>query len=137
MDGTLADFYSVENWLEYLHNNDTAPYKNAKPLLNMQVLARVLNKLIKNGYTVNIVSWCCKNSTEQFDNEIKKAKIQWLNKHLKSVKFDKIDIIPYGTPKNINRAGILFDDELQNRMQWSNGIAFNEKNILAVLKCLK
>lgn len=35
MDGTLADFYGVENWLEYLNAEDTLPYEVAKPLHNM------------------------------------------------------------------------------------------------------
>ena len=26
MDGTLADFYGVDNWLEYLVNKDAYPY---------------------------------------------------------------------------------------------------------------
>ena len=25
MDGTLANFYGVENWLDYLENEDTTP----------------------------------------------------------------------------------------------------------------
>ena len=34
MDGTLANFYGVENWLDYLENEDTTPYEIAKPLFN-------------------------------------------------------------------------------------------------------
>lgn len=26
MDGTIADFFGVEGWLEMLHNEDTTPY---------------------------------------------------------------------------------------------------------------
>ena len=37
MDGTLADFYGVDNWLEYLVNKDAYPYAAAKPLMNMSL----------------------------------------------------------------------------------------------------
>ena len=45
MDGTIADFYGVDGWLDCLMNNDVKPYKVAKPLINMSTLARRLNKL--------------------------------------------------------------------------------------------
>ena len=50
MDGTLANFYGVENWLAYLEKEDTTPYKVAKPLFNFSAFARVLHKLQANGY---------------------------------------------------------------------------------------
>ena len=49
MDGTLADFYGVENWLDYLINENPYPYEVAKPLVNMSILARRLNKLQREG----------------------------------------------------------------------------------------
>ena len=118
MDGTIADLYQVENWLEDLRAYNPRPYKNARPLVNMQVLARTLNKLRKEGFTINIVSWTSKVSTDEYDKQIARAKRAWLKKHLASVVFDKIDIIPYGTPKGKNRTGILFDDECANRKEW-------------------
>ena len=33
MDGTIADLYGVENWLDYLLNGDAFPYKAAAPLV--------------------------------------------------------------------------------------------------------
>lgn len=135
MDGTIADLYGVENWLDMLINEDTTPYKNAKPLVNMQVLARVLNHLIEKGYTINVVSWLSKNGTDDYNSRVAKVKMEWLKKHLASVKFDKIDILKYGTPKQINRKGILFDDEKPNRDNWL-GVAYNVENIIEVLKNL-
>ena len=32
MDGTIADLYGEENWLDDLINERTTPYANAKPL---------------------------------------------------------------------------------------------------------
>ena len=49
MDGTIADLYGVENWLEYLIAENNFPYANAKPLLHLSTLARKLNTLQRNG----------------------------------------------------------------------------------------
>lgn len=135
MDGTIADLYGVKGWLNDLINENARPYEIAKPLMNMQVLARVLNKLIANGYEINIVSWLSKNGSQAYNEKVANAKIKWLHTHLASVKFTHIDIIEYGTPKQENRNGILFDDEKPNRENW-NGIALDVKNIISTLKLL-
>lgn len=138
MDGTIANLYGEPNWLEDLINENPRPYRNAAPLLNMNTLARTLNTLTRNGYTVNIISWLSRDSSAQYDQEVTKAKIAWLREHLKSVRFSRIEIVPYGTYKEVVAdfsTGILFDDEKQNREYW-RGTAYNTDNILAVLKGL-
>lgn len=138
MDGTIADLYGVENWLPKLIASDETPYRDASVLLNMNSLARVLNRLQRNGYEIGIISWLAKNGTEEYGARVEKAKKEWLAKHLKSVQFDFIEIVQYGTDKNIVNTGaddILFDDEEKNRTQW-NGQAFNVDNIIEVLRGL-
>ena len=136
MDGTIADLYGVEGWLDMLLNENTKPYEIAKPLVNMRELAKVLNRLIEKGWEIGVISWLAKNGTNDYNKKVANAKIKWLAKHLKSVKFAKIDIVEYGTPKQINRNGILFDDEKQNRENWL-GIAYNVENIIQVLRELE
>lgn len=135
MDGTIANLYGVENWLEYLINEETKPYEIAKPLVNMNSLARILNRLTKNGYSVNIISWTSKGGTEEYNARVTEVKKEWLKKHLASVKFENIDIVPYGTNKSENRNGILFDDEAKNRNDWKE-TAYDVNNIIEVLKAL-
>lgn len=135
MDGTIANLYGVENWLGYIIAEETKPYAIAEPLVNMNALARVLNRLNRNGYTINIVSWTAKNGTAEYNEAVAEVKKAWLKKHLASVKFTAIDIIPYGTNKAENRNGILFDDEEPNRKAW-NGTAHNAENIIETLKAL-
>ena len=135
MDGTIADLYGVENWLSKLLAEDESPYKVAEPLINMQVLARTLNRLRHNGYTINIVSWLSKGGSASYNEKVTEAKKNWLKKHLKSVQFDTIDILEYGIPKENGRNGILFDDEEKNRKNW-NGIAYNADKILETLHSL-
>lgn len=139
MDGTLNQFYSVENWLEMLLNGDSTPYIIAKPQLNLSLLARYLNKLQKQGYSLQVVSWLAKNSTDDYDVSVTQAKIKWLKKHLPSVHWDNVAILPYGTPKEnycYSTDDVLFDDEERNTNNWRNfgGVAYDEKNILEILK---
>ncbi len=139
MDGTIANLYGVENWLQYLLNSDSTPYEIAKPMVNMNSLARLLNNLQKKGYEIGIVSWLSKNSTEKYAECVTNAKIKWLATHLKSVNFNEIHIVAYGTPKqNVvnNPKGILFDDEEKNRNEW-RGKAYDVQNIIEILKGLK
>lgn len=141
MDGTIADLYSVENWLPKLRAYDESPYMNAAPLLRLCVLARILNRLQREGFTINIISWLSKDPNPIYGAKVTAAKYYWLKKHLPSVIFNEIRIVPYGTPKSFvmsEKDAILFDDEEKNRVEWENngGIAYNVNNILGVLKTL-
>jgi len=136
MDGTIADLYGVENWLDYLINADALPYEIAKPLVRLSALARVLNRLQKQGYKIGVISWLAKNSDTTYDEKVTKAKKEWLKKHLASVMFDEIHIVKYGTPKQTfanTENDILFDDEERNRTNWT-GKAYDVTEILATLK---
>lgn len=139
MDGTIANLYGVDNWLDCLINRDATPYKEAKPLVNMNSLARIINRLQREGYTLNIVSWLAKNSDSDYDSKVIEAKKEWLKKHLASVNFDNIIIVPYGTPKHELADGVLFDDEKPNRDKWDehNEKAFDVDNLIEILKALK
>ena len=135
MDGTIADLYGEENWLDDLINERTTPYANAKPLVRLATLARMLNTLKKNGYNLAVISWLSKSGTEEYNERVTEVKKAWLEKHLPSVEWDRITIIPYGTPKENyceNPLDILFDDEEKNRTNWQ-GVAFDEQNILEIL----
>ena len=136
MDGTIADLYGVENWLDYLIASDALPYEIAKPLIRLNALARILNRLQKQGYKVGVISWLAKNSNTAYDEKVTKAKKEWLKKHLASVNFDEIHIVKYGTPKQTfakTENDILFDDEEKNRNDWT-GKAFDVNKIIEILK---
>ena len=138
MDGTIADLYGVEGWLNDLESENERPYATAKPLIRMSALARVLNRLQREGYTIGIISWLSKGGSDDYNEKVTYAKQKWLKQHLASVNFDEINIVKYGTPKStaVNvQGGILFDDEERNRTEW-NGIAFDVDNIIEILKAL-
>ena len=70
MDGTIADLYGQKDWLDRLIAKDETPYANATVLVNMSLLARYLNRLQKQGYTIGIVSWLAKGSTKDYDIQV-------------------------------------------------------------------
>ncbi len=124
LDGTLADLYNVPNWLEKLQASDPSPYREAKPIYNMQKLISILNILIKQGWEVRIISWLAKNSTKEYKTAVRKAKREWLAKY----KFPctTAHLIAYGTTKadsvrNIAAPAILIDDNYKIRKGWHLG----------------
>ena len=136
MDGTIADLYGVENWLPKLQSEDPTPYAEALPLLHLATLARKLNALQREGYELGIISWLSKCPSPAYDEAVIEAKVKWLAKHLPSVHWDYINIVPHGTPKQMfcnSPLDILFDDEEKNRNNWT-GRAYGVDNILEILK---
>ena len=135
-DGTICDLYGVDGWLDMLIASDPAPYRLAAPLVNMNVLARKLNKLQRAGYKIGIISWLSKSSTPEYDEAVTAAKLWWLKKHLNSVSWDEINIVAYGRNKwDVCGEGILFDDEKPNRDNWG-GKAFHPNEMMQILSSL-
>lgn len=136
MDGTIANLYGVDGWLDYLIAEDATPYLIAEPLINLSLFARYLNQLQRLGINIGIVSWLAKNSNDEYDALVTEAKQKWLRNHLKSVEWDEIHIVKYGTPKQtvVNDIGFLFDDEAPNREKWDKRYSYDEKEILETLK---
>lgn len=135
MDGTFVDLYGVDGWLDSILARDTRPYAEAKPLVNLSALARVLNNRQRKGYTINVISWTAKNAPDEYNQKVAEAKREWLAKRLPSVRFDNINIVAYGTPKSTCGTGYLFDDEEPNRKEWK-GQAFTAENLIDQLKKL-
>ena len=135
MDGTLADLYGVENWLPKLRAYDPTPYAEAKPLVNMQALAHMINNRQKKGYEFGVVSALSKDSTAEYDEAVMNAKREWLRKHMPTVEFDEIRFVPYTFKKNDVNEGddILFDDEDRHLEAWT-GKAFNAKVLMETLR---
>lgn len=141
MDGTLVDFYGVPGWLDYLIAEDATPYEQAAPRMSFSVLARYLNKLQRMGWHIGVISWLSKSGSPSFNEKVTQVKLSYLCKHMPSVAWDSIAIIPYGQSKAASAPtldGILFDDEIHNRHEWfaNGGLALDENSILEVLKLL-
>lgn len=141
MDGTIADLYAVENWLDDLENERVTPYIKAKPLVRMASLAKVLNRLQREGYRIGVVSWGAKNANNDYMKEIARAKREWLHKHLPSVQFDEVHIVRYGLQKSFfaqSTDDIIFDDDIKVREEWRECgcMAYDVNDIMKILKAL-
>lgn len=137
MDGTIADLYSVENWLQALLNEDETPYRIATPLYNMNTLNLVVNTLKNKGWKIVVTTWLSKGSTKEYDKKVKEAKKEWLKKYC--FDYDEIHLVKYGTTKaNCTRKHggyqILIDDNKKVRDGWHLGNTIDaNKNILKEL----
>ena len=141
MDGSLNFFYQVDGWLNDLQNFNPRPYVEAQPKYSPDVLNPILHKLKQNGYKIGIISWLSKESNNDYDEKVIKAKKNWLTKYQLTEVLDEIIITPYGVKKSDTCAkfgpGILVDDEEKNRKDWYLGYTINaEENIIRALMAL-
>lgn len=140
MDGTIADLYGVENWLEDLRAENPRPYEIAQPLYNMPVLNDIIRLLKIQGWKVVVTTWLAKNSTKDYDRLVREAKLAWLEKY--NFPYDEIHLVKYGTTKaNCTRKmgglQILVDDNEAVRKGWNlGGVIDANKNIIAELVAL-
>ena len=137
MDGTIADLYGVENWLEMLLAHDETPYAIAKPLVRMATLARLLNAKQRKGFKIGIVSALAKDCPTEYGERIINAKRKWIKTHLASVKFDEMRFVPYTYRKNDVNGGddVLVDDEDRHLAAWT-GTAINAKDLIPALRAM-
>lgn len=109
MDGTIADLYGVEGWLPALENGIVFPYEIAKPMWDMIRLAEVLNELRAREIEIRIISWLAKNSTDTYKDEVRQAKVEWLDRM--GFPYDKAHFVQYGSTKADSVRRYLADDE--------------------------
>ena len=136
MDGTIADLYGVENWLEKLRASNATPYADAEPMVNIEQFTLSILAIQKQGYEVGVISWTSKNGTSNYNKAVRSVKRAWLKATFPEIKFDEIHIVKYGTPKSkfaTSNNDILFDDEEQNRENWK-GEAYEPTEIARVLE---
>lgn len=137
MDGTIANLYGVDGWLEMLRAKDATPYKVAEPMYDMDSLAELLKLLKEIGWTIAVTSWLVMGATKAYDEKVRQAKREWLEKY--NFPFDEIHLVKYGTTKaNCTRKNggfqILVDDNEKVRNGWNLGDTINaNENIMEKL----
>ena len=138
MDGTIADLYGVDGWLEDLIAHDTRPYAEAKDLYNVFDLLEVMIELKMKGYKLGVISWGSKENNREYDKAVEIVKKAWLYDRMMDTILDEIIVTPYGVRKADTCKkfgyGILVDDEEQNRNAWDLGNTIDAtKNIIKAL----
>ena len=140
MDGTIANLYGVNDWLEMLRAEDPTPYIIAEPMYNVNILNFILNQLKADGWKIVVTTWLAKGSTKYYDTLVREAKLAWLEEH--NFPFDEVHMVKYGTTKaNCTRKlggfQILVDDNATVRKGWTLGATIDaNENILEILEKL-
>ena len=138
MDGTIADLYGVNGWLDMLRAENPKPYEIAKPMYDMDELVEILNELKKIGYIIAITSWLSMDGSKEYNNAVRTAKRNWLDDF--HFPYDELHLVKYGTTKaNCTRKlggfQILVDDNEKIRQGWNLGTTINaNENIIEYLK---
>lgn len=140
MDGTIANLYGVDRWLDMLRAEDPTPYRIANPIYDIETLNVLLRLLKRKGWRIVVTTWLAKGSTKHYDNLVRMAKLEWLEMH--EFPFDEVHMVKYGTTKaNCTRHyggfQILVDDNEKVRKGWTLGDTINaNENILKELEKL-
>lgn len=144
MDGTMADLYGVDGWLEMLRNENPLPYEIAKPLWDMERLANIIRGLQAIGVEQRIVTWLSMDSSEEYKREVRTAKREWLE-HF-DFPFDHFHGVQYGATKADSvrkfladdETAILIDDSAKVRKGWHLGETVDptEINVIDFLEAL-
>lgn len=132
LDGTVADLYGTDNWLDLLLSETKGLFRNLKVMHDKSRLNAIVDKLLENGDTVEVVTWTPKNVSREYINIVEQEKIEWVNEHLPQI--EKIHCLDYGTPKqkaNFKKVKnlILVDDNIEVNQMWDT--PKQRKSILA------
>lgn len=137
MDGTIANLYGVENWLEDLRAENPRPYEKARPIYDMDALNSILDVFKDNGWKIIVTTWLAKSSSRDYDKLVREAKLAWLEKY--AFPYDEIHLVKYGTTKanctrKIGGFQVLVDDNEKVRKGWNLGAVIDaNENILGKL----
>lgn len=128
MDGTIADLYGVDNWLEDLRAENPRPYEKAKPIYPADILNTLLEIFKTNGWRIVVTTWLAKGSTKEYDNLVREAKLAWLERY--NFPYDEIHLVKYGTTKanctrHLGGFQVLIDDNKTVRNGWHLGDTIN------------
>ena len=141
MDGTIADLYSVKGWNEMLRAYDPTPYRVADPMWDMEALRMVLDRLMANGIEIRIITWLSMDSTEEYKDEVRNAKREWLEDM--GFPYTHFHGVAYGATKadsirkylGEGETAWLIDDNAKVRNGWHMGEAIDPTacDIIALL----
>lgn len=142
MDGTIANLYGVEGWLDMLRAEDPTPYVVAEPLVDMDKLNEVCALLQKSGWEIQVITALSKDASPEYKDAIREAKRAWLEKwgfiydhfHGVDYKMPKCEVLRRQMPTGMKvyqmcqeywgrelPEAILVDDEARHTDRWGWG----------------
>lgn len=122
MDGTIADLYGAESWLERLRAEEPGLFSELEPLVNPMEFSELCRDLVENGWTtLGIITWLPMNASDEYEAIVTEEKRIWAKKFTPYL--TDFHALRYGTPKQyapIKRAKamILIDDNVEVCSMW-------------------
>ncbi len=136
MDGTIANLYEYDGWLDMLHKESVEPYAECSTLVDVEELNNILNAFISLGIVIGIISWGAMNGSKEYCKRTRKAKKAWCDKYFPKI-FTEFHVVKYGTPKHHVRNikdSILVDDNAEVREAWNGETIDATQNIIELLR---
>lgn len=140
MDGTIADLYGSEGWLEKIQAS--APvFRSLMPLVDMLALQKVMGLLRQDDVNFGIISWLPMDASEEYAWKCAVEKSEWLLENFGTDAFNECYLVPYDTPKHevlnrkLTKNDVLIDDNWDVLLQWikAGGRAIHNSQILNYL----
>ena len=98
MDGTIANLYGMENWLENLINEVEGLFLDCEPFITEEELLKFFPT---EEYELRICSMTPLNATEEYCQVVINEKNQWLDKYFPSITHRVY--MAYGNNKNLRK----------------------------------
>lgn len=123
MDGTIADLYGKENWLQMLREEIDGAFIDLEPMTTEE---RLLQVFPVESYEIRILSMTPKGASYEYCKRVEVEKDKWLDEHFPSLK--KRIYKKYGNNKNLKNSAkaILIDDNETIRRTF-RGIAIDPR----------
>ena len=119
MDGTIADTYSIDGWLDRMLAHDASVFLDAKPANKSKVM-ELITFLDDDVTILTMLPECTLSgkAKEAYFSQVKKAKADWLAKHFPE--FTKIEFVEYQQSKSTywKEGDVLIDDSSSQIKEW-------------------
>lgn len=107
MDGTIADLYNIENWLNSLEQEECGLFLKCENLITQERLFSIFPQEV---YDIRILSMTPKDASEEYCKQVINEKNLWLDENFPLLQ--KRIYMKYGHNKNLKNSknAILVDD---------------------------
>lgn len=128
LDGTLADLYNSENWLENLENEKSGVFLKLPLLLDADAFKRWAVERLAIGDKIEVITWLPRGASDEYERICADEKTEWVKKHFPFI--SEIHCLSYGVPKQYaikkrSALMILIDDNEEVLQMWKTNVHRN------------